>query len=74
MFFKWAIPGLFLFPSFKQTSIQSLQEIYVKNVHPVYVTGIRTHDHQYMSILPELLDQGSRPIMYQMVVLLFTVN
>ena len=34
-----------------------------KNVHPVYGTGIRTHDLQNVSLLPLPLDQGSRPIM-----------
>ena len=37
-FFKWPNHGLF----FKQTSLQFLQQIYVKNVHPVYSAGIRT--------------------------------
>ena len=32
-----------------------------KNVHPVYGTGIRTHDLWNMSLLPFPLDQGSRP-------------
>ena len=34
----------FIFDLFKQTSLQFLQQIYVKNVHPVYGAGIRTHD------------------------------
>ena len=34
---------LFYFRLFKQT-LQFLQQIYVKNVHPVYGAGIRTHD------------------------------
>ena len=33
----------FIFGLFKQT-IQFLQQINVKNVHPVYGAGIRTHD------------------------------
>ena len=33
-----------------------------KNVHPVYGTGIRTHDLKIMSLLPLPLDQGSRPL------------
>ena len=38
-------PGLFFvyFRLFKQTP-EFLQQIYVKNVHPVYTAGIRTHD------------------------------
>ena len=35
-------PGLFIFDLFKQTSLQLLQQIYVKNVHPVYGARIRT--------------------------------
>ena len=43
-FKKWANPGLFFvyFRLFKQT-IQFLQQINVKNVHPVYIARIRTH-------------------------------
>ena len=49
---KWAIPGLFFiyFPLFKG-KIQFLQQINVKNAHPVYIAGIRTHDLQDMSCL-----------------------
>ena len=35
----------FIFGLFKQTSLQFLQQINVKNVHPVYGAWIRTHDH-----------------------------
>ena len=51
---KWANPRLFLFifGLFKQTLIQFLQQINVKNVHPVYGTGIRTHGLQNVSLLP----------------------
>ena len=36
-----------------QTNINTiLQQINVKNVHPVYSTGIRTHDLQNVSLLP----------------------
>ena len=44
-FFKWANPGLFsfIFGLFKE-AIQFLQQINVKNVHPEYGAGIRTHD------------------------------
>ena len=40
---------LFIFGLFKQT-LQFLQ--YVKNVHPVYGAGIRTHDLQNVSLFP----------------------
>ena len=36
---------------FKQT-LQFLQQINVKNVHPVYGTGIPTHNLRDMSLLP----------------------
>ena len=48
----------FIFGLFKQTTI--FTTIYVKNVHPVAGAKIRTHDLMNVSILPELLDQGSR--------------
>ena len=46
-FQKWSIPALFLiyFCLFTQT-LQFLQQIYVKNVHPVYCAGIGTHNLQ----------------------------
>ena len=49
-----AIPGLFFvyFRLFKQT-LQFLQQINVKNVHPIYGARIRTHDLQYTSRLPQ---------------------
>ena len=52
-FKKCEIPGLFFvyFRLFKQT-LQFLQQIYVKNVHPVYGAGILTHDLQDLSLLP----------------------
>ena len=34
--------------------------MYVKKFHQVYSAGIRTHDLQNMSHLPQPLDQGSR--------------
>ena len=51
---KWANPASFsfIFGLFKQTSIQFLQQIYVKNVHPVYGAGIRTHDLRNVSLFP----------------------
>ena len=50
---NWAIPGLFsvYFRLFKQI-LQFLQQICVKNVHPAYGAGIRTHDLNIMSLLP----------------------
>ena len=45
---------------FKQT-IQFLQQIDVKNVHPVYRAGVPTHDLWNMSLRPKPLDQGSLP-------------
>ena len=39
-----------LFSVFFKQTLQFLQ--YVKNVHPVYGAGIRTHDLQNMSLLP----------------------
>ena len=49
-FKKWAIPDLF-FGLFKQT-LQFLQQINVKNIHPVYGAGIRTHNLKNTSLLP----------------------
>ena len=37
---------------FKQTPMQFLQRSNVKNIHPVYGAGIRTHDLENMSLLP----------------------
>ena len=52
----------FIFCLFKQTSLQCLHQIYVKNVHPAYCTGIRTHNLWNVSLFPLPLDQGSRPL------------
>ena len=41
----------FIFGLFKQT-LQFLQQINVKNVHPVYSAEIQTHDPQNISLLP----------------------
>ena len=62
-FKKWANPASFsfIFGLFKQKSLQFLQQINVKNIHPVYGTGIRTHDLRNASPFPLPLDQGSRP-------------
>ena len=43
---------LFIFGLFEQTSLQFLQQINVKNVHPVYGAWIRTHNLCNMSLLP----------------------
>ena len=42
---------LIYFRLFKQT-LRFLQQIYVKNLHPVYGAGIRTHDLSNMSLRP----------------------
>ena len=42
----------FIFGLLNQTSLQFLQQIYVRNIHPVYGAGIRTHDLQNTSLLP----------------------
>ena len=62
-FLNGPTPAFFIvyFGLFKQTPLQILQQINVKNVHPVYGAGIRTHNLQNMSLLPLPLDQGSRP-------------
>ena len=54
---------LFIFGLLKQTLLQFLKQINVKkcHVHPVYGTGIRTHNLWIVSLLPQPLDQGSRP-------------
>ena len=43
---------LFIFVFSNETSLQFLQEICVKNVHPVYGAGIQTHNLQNMSLNP----------------------
>ena len=45
-------PLLRLFLVFSNKHYKFLQQIYVKNVHPVYGTRIQTHDLQNMSLLP----------------------
>ena len=52
-FKKWTNPGLFcIYFCLYQTSIQFLQQIYVKNDHPVYSDGIWTHNLLDTSHLP----------------------
>ena len=41
-----------LFSVFFKQTIQILHQSNVKNVHPVYGAGIRTHDLWNMSLLP----------------------
>ena len=43
-------PLFHLFSSLQKT-LQFLQQINVKNIHPVYGAGIQTHDHQMTSLL-----------------------
>ena len=46
-------PGIFVLFSVFLSNITSLQQIYyVKNVHPVYRTGIQTHNLLFTSIFP----------------------
>ena len=48
-----------LFSVFFKQTVYFLQQINEKNVHPVYSTGIQTHDLQNVSLIPSPLDQGS---------------
>ena len=53
MFYMCHPESLFrLFSVFFNQTIQILQQIIVKNAHPVYKAGIQTHDLQIMSLLP----------------------
>ena len=53
IFFKWDNPGLFLFIiSLCNQTFEFYNKSMWKNVHPVYGTGIRTHDLSYKSRLP----------------------
>ena len=46
-------PSLFsVYFCLSKQSLQLLQQLYVKNVHPVNNAGIQTHNHQNMSLLP----------------------
>ena len=53
VFLKCVFPGLFFvyFRLFRQT-LQYLQQINVKNFHPVYSAGFRTHDLWNTSLVP----------------------
>ena len=46
----------------------------MKNVHPVYGVRIWTHNLWNISILPLPLDQGSRPFLSQLYLVLFSVE
>ena len=49
LIFKWAIPNLF-FLLFKHFNVYNK---YIRiNVHPLYGTGVRTHNLQNTSLLP----------------------
>ena len=43
---------LFVYFHLFKLTLQFLQKMYVKNVHPVYSAGIQTHNLQNMSFLP----------------------
>ena len=59
-FKKWANPSLFFIYFRVSNHITNFTtNSYVKNVHPVYGAGIRTHSLWNMSLLPLPLDQGS---------------
>ena len=65
LFKKWVIPASFWFIFVFSNKHYIFYNKYMwKNVHPVYSTGIRTHDLQDMSLHPKPLDQGSRPNMF----------
>ena len=49
-----------LFSDFFKQTIQILQQINVKNVHPVACAGIQTLDLLFISLLLQSLDQGLR--------------
>ena len=51
---NWPTPASFSFilGLFEQTLLQFLQQINVKNVHPVSGAGIRTHNPLITSLLP----------------------
>ena len=51
----------FIYVRFFQTNNTIIQQINVKNVHRVSSGEIQTHGLLNMSLLPEPLDQGSRP-------------
>ena len=45
-------PLFHLFPVFSKQTLQLLQQINVKNAHPVYCPRIRTQNLQTLSVLP----------------------
>ena len=63
MFFlkKWTIPGLFfIYFRLLSETMQILQQINLKNVHPGTGAGTQTHDLLIMSLFFTPLDQGVR--------------
>ena len=61
---KWAFSSLFvfIFRINNYITLQFLQQIDAKKVHPVYLDGIWSRDLQNTSLIPQPLDQGSRPL------------
>ena len=56
-------PGLFFhFLVFSDKYCNFYDKYMWKNVHPIYSARIRTNDLRNTSLLPQPLDQGSRPI------------
>ena len=51
-FFNGPSPACFIYFRLFEQTLQFLQQINLKNVHPVYGAGIRTHDLHNMSLLP----------------------
>ena len=68
-FFHWSVlflngptsASLCLFSVFSVKHHTILQQFNVKNVHPVFWTRIQTNNLLILSLLPQPLDQGSRP-------------
>ena len=72
LFFKMGLPRpLFVYFCLFEQTLHFFQQINVKNVHPVFGAGIWTHNHLIMSLLPEPLDQCSRPTIYFFIVIIF---
>ena len=55
-----------LFSVLSKQTLQFLQQIYVKNIHPVYGAGIRNHNLKETSLLPN--HQTRAPVMFNNVV------
>ena len=72
IFFKWANPASFIvyFWVFSNKHHYNFYNNYMwKNAHSVYSAGIWTHDLTKMSCHPKPLDQGSRSIVIQLLLL-----